>query len=227
MQIVRFCRIIKYWLKIVTGMKSSYVCLLYIDSVNQAERNKPGWATSVKTLLCSIGMGEAWYNQGVGHPEIFLKLLKQRLHDNFVQDWNARLESSSRARFYRSIKLNFDRSIYLSKVTAIQHRISMSRLIVSSHSLHVETGRWRRPNPTPPEERFCPNCPRKIEDEYHFIMECTLNSELRKKFIPKKFWDRPSMQNLVNLFNSSDKKTLIGLSKFIHLAFKVRDEIPQ
>ena len=98
---------------------------------------------------------------------------------------------------------------------------------MSSHSLHIETGRWRRPDPTPPDERFCQNCQGKIEDEYHIIMECSLLFELRKQLISKKYWARPSMQNLVNLLNSKNKKTLNGLAKFVHLAFKLRDQTLQ
>ena len=225
LQLIRYEKIIKYWLNIVTGQKSSYVCLIYRYAVNQAERRKPSWALNVKSLLCNVGMGEAWYNQGVGHPGLFIGLLKQRLRDNFVQDWHSRLESSPRARFYRSIKDNFGRSLYLDKICVKQLRVSMVRLLVSSHSLHIETGRWRRPDPTPPEERFCPHCPQEIEDEYHVIMKCTLYSQERNRLIPTKFWRRPSMQNLKNLINTSNKKTVVGLAKFIALAFRKREQL--
>lgn len=225
LQMTRYGRIIRYWLNIVTGKKSLYVCLVYREAVAQADRNKSSWALNVKSLLCSIGLGEAWYNQGVGDPDIFIRLFKQRLRDIFTQDWRSRLESSPRARFYRDIKENFGLSFYLDNVTVKQHRVSLARLLVSSHFLHIETGRWRRPEPTPPGERFCPHCPRKIEDEYHVIMECTLYSQERNRLIPTKFVRRPSMQNLVNLINCNKKKTIIGLAKFVALAFQKRDQL--
>ena len=34
---------------------------------------------------------------------IFLSLVKQRMHDNFIQNWNSRLRESSRASFYSGI----------------------------------------------------------------------------------------------------------------------------
>ena len=123
LQMTRYGRIIRYWLNIVTGKKSLYVCLVYREAVAQADRNKSSWALNVKSLLCSIGLGEAWYNQGVGDPDIFIRLFKQRLRDIFTQDWRSRLESSPRARFYRDIKENFGLSFYLDNVTVKQHSL--------------------------------------------------------------------------------------------------------
>ena len=210
MQILRFCRIIKYWLQIVTGKKSYYVYILYNILAKQAEENKPCWALDVKCLLCSIGMGEVWYNQGVGDNRLFLYTFKQRLKDTFQQEWNSRLVLSPKARFYRVIKANFCSSMYLDKVNVKSHRIAMSKFLTSSHVLRIETDRWKRPEPTPSEERFCYRCLNKVEDEYHMVMECTLYSTLREQLIARKFWIRPSMYRLVNLITSTNR----GLQNF-------------
>ena len=38
-----------------------------------------------------------WLALGVGNVNRFLNLVKQRLDDNFIQNWNLRLTDSSRA----------------------------------------------------------------------------------------------------------------------------------
>ena len=58
-----------------------------------------------------------------------------------------------------------------------------------------ETGP-NRPNRTPINQRICLKC-EKIEDEYHFVIECILYQDLRKQYISPYFWKRPSMFKFV------------------------------
>ena len=48
-----------------------------------------------------------WLFQDIGDSVLFLSLVKQRLKDQFIQNWNGRLEESSRAIFYKHIS-SFD-----------------------------------------------------------------------------------------------------------------------
>ena len=57
------------------------------------------------------------------------------------------------------------------------HRISVSRLRVSSHRLYVETCRWRRPHSVPYHERKCQIC-NVLDDEYQFVLECRMLEDL-------------------------------------------------
>ena len=61
------------------------------------------WASLVRHLLMTLGFYDVWLGQGVGNYDGFMSALKQRLTDNFAQNWHSRLEDSSRAVFYRSI----------------------------------------------------------------------------------------------------------------------------
>ena len=80
MQIIRYLRIIKYWLNIVTGKKTLYVSSLYHASLMRIDLdNKLSWARNIKTLLCFHGFGEAWYNQGIADVNLFLKISRERL----------------------------------------------------------------------------------------------------------------------------------------------------
>ena len=67
-----------------------------------------------------------------------------------------------------------------------QFRVAMTKLKVSSHRLEIEVGRWARPNRTPVDERKCRYC-NKLEDEFHFFIDCTLYEDLRKQYIKKVF----------------------------------------
>lgn len=58
-----------------------------------------------KILLCSLGFHNVWPYQTVGDVQLFLSLASQRIEDQLIQGWRARLNKSSRALFYRNISI--------------------------------------------------------------------------------------------------------------------------
>ena len=78
--------------------------------------NKTNWASSVRDLLSRYGFLNVWLAQGVENSNSFLQHFKQRVRDSFIQEWHARLENSTRARFYVNIA-NFQYQTYLDILT--------------------------------------------------------------------------------------------------------------
>ena len=171
----------------------------------------------IKQLLCSVGFGDVWYSQGVANPVGFINAFRVRIRDIYKQNWNASLQNSPRARFFRSVVNEHQFYNQLDMLDKKSHRIALARFMASSHRLGVETGRWARPI-IPFEQRLCENC-QKLDDEYHFLLECTKLSELRKKCIPRYFYLRPSMFKCVQLLNSNDTKTIRMLGRYVYQAF--------
>ena len=64
------------------------------------------------------------------------------------------------------------------------------------------------------------NC---IEDEYHFIIECPFYYSLRKKYIEKKYYVRPSMFKFISLMKSVEYNTIQKVCTFIKFAFNKRN----
>ena len=118
---------------------------------------KSNWALLVKYLLGSLGYNEVWLHKGVGDINLFLKIVKQRLCDNFIQIWNAEINQSTRAIFYRNIAV-FKFQEYLDVVKVKKFRNALSRLRVSSHRLAVKTGRWNKPQRIEYVDRNCRIC---------------------------------------------------------------------
>ena len=185
--------------------------------------NKTNWASLLRHLLFSMGFNEVWIQQGVGNINNFISVFKQRLTDNFIQNWQSRLAESSRAIFYRSFA-TFQFQPYLDKVNVFKYLQAYSKLRMSSHRLEVEAGRWVRQNRVPIHERKCSFC-NILEDEYHFVIQCAAYSELREKYISKYYWKRPNMFKFVELINSSNINYIRKLCIFIYYAFKLRTEL--
>ena len=220
----RYFSIIKYWLKIIHCQNTKYVKIVYDMLVNDfnTRPNKVSWVKSLPDLMGELGFLEAWIQQNVGDERIFLSLVKQRLKDTFIQNWNARLNDSSRARFYRNLN-NFEYKTYLDNVTTEKICYAFTRLRLSSHRLEVETGRWHKPNAIPLENRVCSTC-RELEDEYHFMLECSRYHDLRVSLIPNYYRTRPNMFKLIELFSTNSKQKQRNISLYIFKAFKVREQ---
>ena len=92
------------------------------------------WCTMLRNLLGNLGLNYVWISQTVGNTKFFLAMVKQRLHDQFVQNWEGRLNDSSRAIFYRQIS-NFEFQPYLHKINMMKFCQSLSKLRVSSQRL--------------------------------------------------------------------------------------------
>lgn len=94
---------IKYWLKIVNSEDNKYIKCIYDTMLSDIDRNHriTNWALLVRNLLVDLGFYEVWLKQNIGNPVNFLSLVKQILHDNFLQKWNTEINGSTNAIFTR------------------------------------------------------------------------------------------------------------------------------
>ena len=76
-------------------------------------------------------------------------------------------------------------------------------------------------NSTPREDRICVVC-NKLEDEFHFLFECTLYTTIRARYMSRYFRVRPSMFKAVELLKSENIKTIRNLAVYVLKAFVIR-----
>ena len=100
-------------------------------------------------------------------------------------------------------------------------RNALSRLRMSSHRLAAEAGRWHKPQSIPFDECKCVNCG-VVEDEFHFILECSLYIDIRKKYINKYIWARPNIPKFIELMTLDNKSDIKKLASYILESFTVR-----
>ena len=124
----RYLVIVKYWFKILMSNDNKYINLIYrmILSDMESRPSTVNWASLVKHLLLSLGFYEVWLAQGVGNYYAFIAIFKQRLTDTFIQNWHSRLQSSTRAVFYRSVAV-FQFQPYLEKINISKFQKVFSR----------------------------------------------------------------------------------------------------
>jgi len=177
-------------------------CQLQLD----ANGNKC-WASGVRKILEECGFAYIWRSQiSLGTNLLpITNAISQRLKDIYIQTFKAEIHNDNRdksfgnkLRTYRLFKTIYKEEEYL-MVKNIQHRVAVTKLRISCHKLHIETGRHNR---TPLQHRVCQFCDlQHVEDEQHFILHCKLYHNERivlYEYIRKEF---PYFEHL----NATDK----------------------
>ena len=97
-------------------------------------------------------------------------------------------------------------------------RIYLTKFRCSSHNLPVEAGRLAN---IPLAERICHLCSlNSVGDEFHYLFLCPYFSEIRNKYLDKYYLTHPNIIKFDELFNSTDKITLVRLAAFCKVIIK-------
>ena len=115
-------------------------------------------------------------------------------------------------RTYGKIKKHIGFEEYLTDVTNVEHRVAMTKLKLSNHNLMIEVGRHDNIDIN---NRLCPSCS-VIESESHFLLSCSLYSDLRKHLL--------LMTNNYSSDESHNNNNRVwsNLAKYIKNAFEIR-----
>ena len=66
------------------------------------------------------------------------------MKQNFIDKWLRDISECDKLEFYSNIKSKFKTEPHLSLVENRSHKNALTRLRISVHSLHIETGRYKR-----------------------------------------------------------------------------------
>jgi hypothetical protein len=186
-----------------------------------SEQGRENWASHVKRILYENGFGDRWEEQYVENGQGFICEFTERLGDIYTQTWNTAKSDMSKLTLYNMYKTEFRREIYLDLDIPRRLRRFLAKFRTSCHNLEIEIG--RRHN-IPKEERFCSLCGlenHKVEDEYHFLLECNAYANVRVLYLGDV---NISLYYFRNILASNDKNELIRLANFICVAFDIRKQ---
>ena len=151
-------------------------------------------------------------------------MFKQRAVDVFIQEWYGSLEGSPVLHEYRQFKTTFEYEHYLDILTYNLICV-FTNYRISAHCLRIQSARYGR-NAIPRNERYCNCCNTfDIEDLYLFVIVCPQFEDLRKTYIKKYYYERPSVFKLLDLLQTQDKKQLRNTALYLKLAEKSRLEL--
>ena len=205
---------------------SQLVKQVYNQLFRLHEQGFSNWITSVLDLSKIYNIDVTSVNR------CFRNVCKFKVKEYFINEWRTAMQNTDAypiLRTYNVVKTRFGTEPYLSAVKNIKFRIAISKLRTSCHALAIERGRYTNPK-TPVHERLC-HCCKKIEDEYHFVMECKTNCDFREKFLNqlkernRNFAALSQREQFVYIFTNEDNMSLTWLGKFIYKSFQRRNSL--
>ena len=192
---------------------------VYQQAVNDCNKCCINWVHIVKKLLNDYDFPDVYDNVNIINAKTFPLVFKNKLIDLYKRDWYNKVNHSTMFDLYKFFKPEFGYELYLD-VLPKSLRLFFCRLRLSVHPLMIQTGRY---NTLPRNERRCLICnTNDIEDEFHFICICPCYNDIRKQYIPRNIFVKPSVYKYTEMLKTIDKNELIKISLFIKHALRIR-----
>ena len=150
-------------------------------------------------------------------------LSRDLFKDQFLQVWKSKIDQSSKLYFYTQIKVHHCLESYLDILKVNKFRNALASFRVSCHVLEIEKGRNRG---IERENRKCRFCPNSIEDEYHFMLTCKQYGDLRREYLPSKYFELPNLHKLDILMSSKQEAVIKTIALYIYHANFRRSNLP-
>ena len=113
----RYCKIIKYWCKIVQS-ENIILNRLYTLAVKDCLSGYTNWVSRVKKLLDEYGFSDVFFNVNPCNSfvNLFPSIFKSRIIDCFRQEWFGSIDRNRLLGEYKMFKVNFIYEEYLGSV---------------------------------------------------------------------------------------------------------------
>ena len=149
---------------------------LLVDSYTNALKEELPWVVHIKEHLATNGLDNLPPKPD-GKPFIY-KNLCDMLSMQFQADSLSTINNPEhKLRTYALMKTEVGLENYLQTIRNVGIRTQFTKFRISDHNLEIEKGRHRGLSS---DERLCPFCKYKVEDEIHFLLECPIYKDLRE-----------------------------------------------
>ena len=165
------CRMLRFWYGLCStsdseSPKISNLIFQLCSKLFNASDFKLPWLMKVQSLLDSLGLSYICSNE-IHTIESFKRIVKQRLMDQFIQEWQSRVAD------YRLFKKKFCFEEYLTYLPSIlRQRVLKFRR--SNHRLPIQQ---RRSLDIPRDERICTVCDSGEVGKFHYLLNCSNEEE--------------------------------------------------
>ena len=205
-------RAVKYWLRLCRMSVDRLPKQAYLMMLKESTDIKLNWVKAIEDQLSRLGFGYILLAGGNVNESSFIRSLKCRLRDCYVQDWQSKINESNRFMMYKSFKKDFQFESYLHDINIKKFRDAFIRFRLGNTAF----GSNNRNN----TNTECPFC-KEYEDEKHFLFNCYKYEELRHMYIFKHVNEAGHVAKLLN--GRGICKTR-DVAMYIFYAYKLRCE---
>jgi hypothetical protein len=226
--------VIKYWHRAVNQEDDSLLQQAIHTQTKLKTNGKANFLEIVKQLLLKLNIYtplaalKSYTVPQINH------VIKNSVHDTVECEWRDALHKTSncirpqgnKLRTYNTFKSHFKLEPYLIHVKKKAHRKSLCQLRTSTHPLRIEKGRHLGLKAA---DRICLHCSQgKVEDEFHFLLECPLYHLERNIFMEKIGNKYPNISNLqpnmqfLWIMSTEDSFVCTETAEYVYVCFQMR-----
>ena len=222
---------LKYFDRLIHFDKSRPLYKVYLEVREMHHKGYRNWYSKIDTILHDNDITSYSDKMLSKETEVESSYLhtKDKRYQNYLIDYFKQINDSVNKpllRTHKKFKLESRCEPYLLISLQYKYRQAIARIRASSHHLGIETGRHKRPKPTPLAERNCVYCLADVlDDEFHFLLYCEKNSDERSKLyskLPPHILDLDPEDLFIYLLNSNDDSHIRLFGKFVFDSFKAR-----
>ena len=187
---------IRFWLRLFNTDNTRVVKKIFTWDYKRALMGSDCWNKDIKEILQEADMSDLFYGLEVEHKNKMMKKVKEataELERNEILD---NINGMPKLRTYAKIKLDTNKEPYLDIMNR-KRRSLIAQTRCGTLPINIEIGRHKN---LKINERTCPRCPEKTEDEEHFLTECPLYEKEHKTL----FTD---LHNKTNIETEQTEKT--------------------
>ena len=145
-------------------------------------------------------------------------VIKQRLEDQYEQQRRDEINESSKCTLYRIFKTEFKFEKCLSFLP-LYERKTFCKFRTCNHKLPIEVGRYKN---TSIINRICIFCNNNtLCDEFLFVLECSIFSEVRNQFLPKYCHQRSNVLKFKNIVSSQKPNVIKRIVQYLKVYFNI------
>ena len=185
-------RMISFWISLVNDENRNKISKR-IYEIMRAEYDRGQnykWLDYIKNILISVGQLDLFNQVLIENPRATKTKITNKLHDLYIQEWQAKLELSSKGRNYSIFKETTDIEPYLLNTTSNIY-IPIIKFRTCNFKLPIEVGRWQN---LPIDDRKCTLCNlHDVGDDFHYLLKCTFFENERKHFLKPYYYTRPNI----------------------------------
>ena len=141
--------------------------------------------------------------------------MRERLKDNYRQEWCAAVRDNDRYSLYHSFKSVFEPELYLTDLMFKPYRDILIKIRLQVSQLLCHKNKFLQIN-----DHLCPLCFEESENELHFILKCNRLEDIRCTILPAIAINNRSLESLRTLFAKEEYSFCLG--KYLFFAMKYR-----
>ena len=135
---------IKYWKRIET-LENSHIVekKAYKSLYEPSEYGQENWFSHINNILIDLDYSEAWNLQEISEKDLYaLKEKQYKTHMDICLDNINDSEKNPKLRIYKLFTTELKLETHLTYPQNVNHVLALTKFRISSHNLHIETGRY-------------------------------------------------------------------------------------